>query len=798
MVDLDVLASRGVTRDKLKDLFGAEVYAVQTKAIQQILHDRLKLGLERNWREARIWCAIDKAYDGPVDQVKWAYVQNLSQKKLDSTALAKELIDWGLKHVMKAYCSKCNASTTQLDATTCPGGCINTTMEQRVDLPAFYDVVVGLIPAYLKMRWSKLFNDRDQIPFYEYQPAKLTLKSKMKCDIITDRAQMMATQFDYRSGRRQRIFQTLLYSFCIQAVLEEWYSEKHIFRNDQGVEEEISVKAGLRYSYPHPSKLFWDDAYPISSLNSDTGCSYFGYWHVTTWGELVREKSYFNTDKIKYQNPDWVKYLSVFQNYYPCSLKWPDCQGETMPNDREQKFIYYGQRGRDQDEDLAVVVCNLFAKLIPKHWGFGDYDRPVWFRFVMASEDTVIYAAPLPYTPGSFYGYDFDFNRTRNASMAVEVFPYQTIISNFLSQLLFSVEQNLMRLSFYNQDLVDESDIDQLKGGGARLCRGINFIGFSGREKIFAQQNIQNAFFSPQFPLHNIQEVILCIQTTINILERIMQFSSQELGVAATHEQTAAETSIIHENTSDRLKFSGGFIDDGENSDKRRIYEAVMAYDDDEMFAQAADLNEASLAALLDMGWVVEEPAIPGKTHAGIRGRKSALRLETFASNREGADRLKNPAIAASMVQLTQLLTQNPALLQAVGIPQVIEWFNEIFAFAGVPQDFKIRVTNNVPPEVQAAEIQKQMVQIAQKVTEESLGQVTQGLGEKVIKPMQEALTTLMEREQKSEQHQSIQDQALHEAADKINQLMQAFQALQQQLAPPTIVNAPPPGVPVQ
>lgn len=763
MVDLELLKKRGITKESLRRFFSASTPSKEAKKLSELLSNRLRDGLSRNWQQTRVWASIDAAYDAPLDQTKWNFIQNLSQKKLDATALTKEIVDYGLSSVLKPYCPDCKSST-------CNTGCACSNKGVTLDLPAFYDVVVGLVPAYLKMRWAKLFNDRDLIPHYSYSPLKLTLKRKLQCEILTDLVQLKATQFDYRSDRRQIIYQTLLYGFCLQVVLEEWYKEEQVILED-GKEKDFIVKEGLRHCLPHPSKTFFDESFRLSTLNSDTGCAYFGYWHVTRWGDINRNKSYFNTDKVKYLSTDWIKQLQWYSQVYPCAAKWPD-SSISLSNDRETQRSFYGQRGIDQDEDLSVVICNQFAKLVPKEWGLGDYEHPVWFRFVMASDDTVIYAAPLPYTPGSFYGYDFDGNRSRNASMATEIAPFQTIISNYFSQLLFSVEQNLTRLVFYNRDIVDEKTIEGLKSYGARLFKGLNFVDYSGKERVWEMNSIKEAFSTPTFPLHNTAEIINSIQMALNILERVLQFSAQELGAAASHQQSAAEQRIIAQSMSNRLQFSGSFIDDGEHSDKRRQYEAIMAYGDDEVFAQVAELNDVTRKTLKEMGWEVEEEPIAGKSKAGIRGSKKVLNLEGFAATREGSNRLDNPAIASSLLQMTQYLLSNPLIVQSIGIPQVVDWFNAIFTWAGLPKDYRIMVDPNNTPENQAKEAQAQMAEVANQVVGQAVGGMAEALGEKVIKPMQEALVALAQRQQESDTKDGVQDQAIVEIVQTIKNLM--------------------------
>jgi hypothetical protein len=808
MVDLKVLEKKGISVDGLRKKLTSTNPSEDLAALKRLIPNRLKTGLNKSWAEARVYRAIDDAFDAPLDQTKWYFIQNLSQKKLNAESLTRELMDYGLEHMLKQVCSGCLSTSS-----TCSSGCtvMGKSRKWIVDLPLFLDVVVGLIPAYVKMRWAKLYNDRDQQPFYKYDPIKLTLKAKVKSDILTDRVSMMANQYGYKADRKQRILQMLLYGISLQMPVEEWHKEMQILTvydkdGKNPKEEEYLIREGLRYHYPHANKSWVDDAYRLSTINTDTGCGFAGHWYLTTFGNVNRNKAYFNKDKLKYTSSDWVSSLDRWAQYYPCSLRWPEQGTLFSPNDREVKAQFYGDRGMDKDEDLTLVSADSWDKLVPSQWGLGDYDYPVWFRSVIAAQDTFVYMAPVPYCPVSAYLYDFDNNRARNPTMVTEVAPFQSIISNYFTQMLYSVQQNLMRVTFFNEDIVKADLVEKLKGlTESRLFRGNNFVPFSGRKNAFDQRNVEQAFASPSFPQHNVSEIIQCISTAINVLERVLQFSSQELGVAASHEQSAAETHIIAGNADDRRQFTASFIDDGENSDKRRIYEGLMAYGSDDIFAQIAELNDVTRAALKSMGWTVEEEAVPGHTQAGIKGNKNTLRLENFADTREGRDRVNNAQVGATMVQLVQLIVTNPIILQSLGMPQIVSMFNEIFAFVGVPTDFRLHVTNpNAIEEVKAeqqqqarqaqpqqpdmAQLAQQVAQIAAKISSEQIAQFAKVLGEKFIQPITQGLKMLLQREMATEQHQAMQDKALHDIMDKISMLaggptveQQQMLALQQQ-----------------
>lgn len=764
MVDLEILKERGIDRDGLKKLFTSDNPPDGVRRLKEVLFQRLKNGMSQNAREARVLWSLDKAYNTPIDQSKWVVLQSLIGTKPNPETLTRALADWGLSQSLKCWCPDCQAST-------CKTGCSCTTKEYRLDVPMFFDVDLPLMLHHTKIRWGKIFNDHDLIPHYRYDPLRLTVKDKLRCDILTDRVNRMASELDYRSDRRQKILQALLYSKCLQFPMEEWYQEKQLVKDEKG-EREVTVRSGIRYTFPHPSKSFYDESHRLSTINPDTGCSFAGYWHVSRYGDVKRNKSYFNQDKIKYANNNWYKSLETYWELYPCTLKIPVCDG-SAPIEREEAYFYGAKVGSD-DEDMGVVIADQWAKLVPSDWGLGDYDFPVWFRFCQASEDTIIYAAPVPYSPISFYGYDYDGNRSQNPSLAMEIYPYQVVLTNYLNQLLHSIRHNLIRLIFYNKDLVEEKTIQDLERIGNRLFEGPQFVGFSAKEHSWLQQRQSEGFWIPQFQPHNTAEIVNCITTVVNLMERVVQFSSQEVGAAAVHEQSATETSIIHQSTENRLKFTSGFVDDGEHSDKRRLHEAIIAYDDDEIFAQIGDLNDQNRAAIKELGWTVEEEGEPGKTSAGIKASRKTFELLSFSANREGQSRINNPAVASSMAQITQALVSNPLIVERVGVEQIVDWYNEIIEFAGVPKDFRIRVKPGLKPEAQQEEVTKQLSEIVNTTVGNAMGAMADALRTKVIGPMEQALSALAGKQQEQDQKNSLQDQALSEIVTAVKQLLNA------------------------
>jgi hypothetical protein len=147
------------------------------------------------------------------------------------------------------------------------------------------------------------------------------------------------------------------------------------------------------------------------------------------------------------------------------------------------------------------------------------------------------------------------------------------------------------------------------------------------------------------------------------------------------------------------------------------------------------------------MGFEVDEPE-SRSAKAGIRGSKDALRVDGFSSDREGADRIVDSKIAATMIQTFQSIFSNPALSEAAGLEQLIELFNQILVYSGAPKDFRLRIQlpKNQPEspeeaqkaqEEQAAQVQQQLAQMATQVVDGKIMQLGEELRTNLVEPMQ-------------------------------------------------------------
>lgn len=506
-------------------------------------------------------------------------------------------------------------------------------------------------------------------------------------------------------------------------------------------------REGLRYHLPHITRFFYDMAHGPYTINYDYGCEFYGYWRIERY-RTIQNSNFWNKDKIALGTDLISSNPLFFQTVYGgCTMTIPVAVvPEKMPDgpaayaefgggsgklDRERQLatLYYGNEHGDQ----GTLVTEYFEKLVPSQWGLGDYDYPVWFRFTVAGDGcTVLYAEPIPFPPAIYYGYDADESRSQNASMSLEILPFQDQFSNTLTQILLTARQNLANLVFVDESQVEAGIIDTLKNVGERMFRKLNIFKYDSRKSQKFMGRISEAVQSFKFPQGNTAELTNVLKTILDVLERILVMSSNEVGQAASHEQTREEIRNIQASTSSRLVFTKTPVDIAAEAWKRQLYLGLMNYGDEHMYVHIPSDMLLTREVLEAMGFTYMEQ---GNTQV-LGGRRShtryrvpkkivAINLWEFASMKDQEDRINNDKIALALARLFEEVLGNPITAQAIGPDQAIEFANQIAHFAGLPADFRMRNTQQGSnPQQQQAEAQGQLKQVVDTV----LAQVNNGL----------------------------------------------------------------------
>lgn len=805
MIDLQILKDKGLTAENLKTWLNGDPRdwtaisldpntkdqgaVKQRAALWNRIKSRIAEGQQRNFNDYRVFHALDQAWAQPFYQITPTLVAKFIDSDPNNDDVYKQIQSWGLTQFIIDEKDEKSGKVTH-----------------KMNLPVFFNVFVPLVRAYVTIRWAKIMNDRNQSPFFKVEPFKQTTPLRIKCEALTDRMNVMSNQYGYYDVMKQAVLKMLHYSYCLQFVEKEWDYEsqwrtataedvamgKKKPRTDplppdavkseddddsvpvvEGDVIKVTTREGLTYHHPHPSRTFWDLAHGKYTYNYDYGCKFAGYWKIVRWGEIL-DGDFWNKDKVVLGSADIVsQQKTFFETVYPCNLNCPvyappapitqdgSGMGASMgtgvsPLDREKQIStqYYGHEVRDQ----GVLITEYYEKLVPKDNGLGEYDCPVWMRFTVAGDgQTILYAAPLPYNPVIYYGYDADESLAKNPSLSLEVLPFQDHFSNVLTQILLTAKQNLANVTLVDTDQVEPQSQSKIENLGNRLFTALNIFGFSSKKSFRSQQRTADAVQSFNLPKGNVAELTNVLKTILDVLERILVMSSHEVAQAASHEQTKEEVKTISGSTTTRLQFTAKPVDIAASAWKRQLYQGLMAYGDDDMWAHLPSDIPLTKEVLNKMGfsYLDTDTSIGRDRFRRVKFNKDAVALDMwqFASTRDDTDRSNDTVTAQGMSAIIKDVMANPMLAQAIGTDQMIDWINAIVRLAGLPRDMKFR---NMAPEADEAAKRAQ--------AEEQLKQVVQIVQDEVHKDLKVAMTPLLEETSRLSKEMGLVMQALQHA----------------------------------
>lgn len=714
-VDMKLLAAHGVSSGAYKKIFTQDPvnYPTKVKNLVYLISNRLRDGYEQGLRDYKAYYAVDLAYEVPFNQTTPTLIQNIVSKNLSHEQTVEALKTYGL-----------SMESLFLEVPVSGGKGL------KLNLPVFFNVYVPIVKAYVSAIQAFIFNERNLSPLLKYNPLKNTTKNRILCEIITDIAQEMATWYGYPSVLRQSIQQMLKYGTMIAFPQEEWHSEEQIRTDEAGNEVRFTVKEGIRYAHPHPTRMYIDQRFPPSSINTDSGCLYGGHWHILTYGEVFDNPNYWNRRSI-FGGTNWFSSPlagNYFQEVFPCRLKFPERWTSGVIT-REDKKAYYSS---SNDRDKAVFVTDHFEKIVPKDWGLGDYKYPVWHRFKMAGDDTVIWAEPCAYNPMWWMGYDWDETMSRSPSFALELIPWQDHIGNILTQMILTAKQNLANVVFYNETAVNKEDIERMRNLGEEKYRSTQYIGYNPLQLSAMRTTANEIFTSVQLSKVGIQELLQLVPTVLNIMERVLGISAQVAGSAASHQQSKEEVSQTGGASQQRIGYMSAPVDEAEDAWKRQLYDGAMAYKDPEFVAEISADIEYLDKYLKELGFEVSGD---NELHDRkvVKGSKKKLRLEGFAASNQGPQRDNDKEVAQVLMSTIQVVAGQEDLRQQLGPKKILKLIETAAILGGAPRDFKLGLD---PDAEKNGEVPKAILEAIQKAQQATLQAVEQKIAQPIAKEM--------------------------------------------------------------
>jgi len=718
VISKKVIKKYGLDAASLKKIFTADKRDKRVVALNDLLRDRIVEGRTRNLTDYKIWAAVDIAYDAPLNQITPTLCRNIIETGGSQASIMKAMKAWNIEN---------EVLFSPMPATE--------SGEKRWALnePVFNKILIPFVRSYLTIRLAKIYNDRNLSPLFEYSPRIFTSENRVICQIVTEIVESISTEFGYSAILRDFIFNALMYSVSIMFPVESW--TKDVQEGDDG--DEVVEREGVRYVVPHVTRTFYDLTYPLHTLNTGTGCSYAGYWTIMRWGDVASDKSYWNRDNVPH-GTNWmdksnVGYFNYFQEVYPCSLSFPTSTRANR-NDRESMIARYTKN----DFDSAFFVTYVFMELVPADWGLGKYPNKVWMKFTMGGDDTIMFAEVWTYRPMSYIGYDADSGRGRNASLALEILPFQDLSGNIFSNFILSIKRNLANIIFYNTDVVDESDITNINKRNNAQYTQLNFLGFSGIKMERQAIGGTNALFQElKFPFVDTNQILSGLTTTIAMLERLLVVAPQEIGASASHQQSKKEVEITSANTTNRVAYTASFVDEGIDALKRQIWEAVKTNMSGKEVVATIPYDIPNLEDnLKKLGFTIVESQMPDHPKVVVKGKIDKLNILQLVARRSDADRQTDAQTATAMLTALGQLSTNQYLSQIIDPASLVKLYETAAKFMGADDDFEVRLNKNAVMGNQLMqsieEIKKQLLDVVNKQVAQPAAQAIAGVEKKV------------------------------------------------------------------
>jgi len=792
MIDMQILAKRGLTVDRLKDIFTAKIedgysegeskfapedgtYPVDktSSEIYQFPEDptdydirrffeerirfRLEEGMQRSFEVFDRYAAVDLALDTPAISKMHLPLAMLAQGYIDidrcSDAMGKLSKEWSSYIFEKGDNGKI----------------------LKVNIPKFWEISHNLVLSLLSRRVAAIGTPIAQaIPFLKYESRSTTLEGDLRADLMTQRAEIMADDYGYRHDVIQTTRDVSAYTHQVEFLRSAWDRNTQTLSvpvkdgEDDGLtglgpegtdfeDKEVIVKEGLDFTAPHPSRVFWDHAYPLAKLNTDTGPTYAGHWDMVRLGELRTNMDYWNRDAIEWDQSvyDFLssKGSDFFTLYYRDRIALPSRNSGniSLNNDRASNMGYFAE-GTD---DFTVTIANYYEKINPKQWGIADYDHDVWIRFVVAGNNTVIFAEPLACSPAVVYHYNENDQRDSSPSFAEQVIPYQDQVNNLLSQLLEIQFQGLMKIFTLNRDgMTDaqvqavEDAIQQRKYTAAKnivisySSEALNDMGMDSRKQYTERMHAVQISTTEKT-----SELIRSIVQVISLAERNLFFSPQELGQVAPREISATEANIVNNTTLGIRDFHALGIYEGLDAKKRLIYEATVALGTDEI--ELPVMGTYSRETIERAGFRViganseGDPKVLKRGKFTVAGDRRDLVHNYVYTSRDGTEREVSSAVANAIVQVFDIVGRYPTLQKFLTNEDGVNLLSAVTNKLGLP--LRIKLPEDMDP----------------------LQPLAEGTGEQVVQAIQQ----LGQAMQQIAQQQQQQGQAIDQITQALSQL---------------------------
>lgn len=694
--------------------------------LEREIRVRIDEGVFRSLKDYQFWAAADLAWDAsPVNKATIPLIMYAQGKvNIQSAATAME----GLNGA--ASCIKRDREGHAYD----------------IDIPKFLECNINLIRSFVTRRLSAQSNIfSDLYPFYKYEARTTGIVGKCRADVLSQRVDIMADQFGLRHHDVQCMRDAFLYGHCVDFTRCAWEVQKQwvIKEVADGLDNKETpetnsdltaevVKEGIGWVNPHPSRVFWDNSSPLTDINTDTGPEFIGFWDIVRYRDVMSNPSYYNCDSIGWSTKFWgiggiyLNYKAYFDSFLT-QIKPPSFpQGTQLDpageNDRKSNIGVYSV----DLEDASLLLTNYYRRLIPKSLGCGDYPFPVWIRFIVASDATIVFAEICPSTPAAVLSINENDSKQLNLSVAHELMAYQDQLTNLFNQMLSICQNSAFRAIGINIDALSEVQVNAVR----EMLKGVNW---SSDPLVyeFSLAKLAELGIKPDQVITVTQAktetaltaIFESMAKLIAMAEKLMAMSPAEQGQPAPREISATEVTQIASTTSSIYSFITTGINEFRSAKKRIIYESLVCCAEADIKCPVMDrytketIQKAGFKTIDGMEEGFASPM--GLDRHTVIGTKRKLVHDYIFTSRDGSERPANTQAANTLVQLLSQFMNSPPIMAAMGKEKLYEIVNEIFRLSGAGVDLNLELKageDNSLGEDQAKKFQQVTEQLAQQV----------------------------------------------------------------------------------
>ena len=728
MVSKKILEEHGCTQARLREIFTAKKgkdHEIRER-FQDLLQSRILEGIQFSARNSKLYMAVDAAWDSlPINKSTIPLLQ-YAQNKISIEQCSERLENLGTADQFCDYDDEGNL--------------------KKIDSLRLYEVSVNLIRSYVTRRVAaQVSRFSNLFPYFKYEARSTAIPDKLRADVLSQRVEMMTDQFGYRHMWEQIIRQMFMYGHSVAFPKEAWTRKVQWRHNTDELSGEQVLnsyveKEGVEFCTPHPTRLIYDTSKHLHDVNNDSGPAWIGYWNIMRYGDWHDNPDCWNTDEISYTN----SLSTIYDTYADFFNHYSQTADMTFPRMKQDSFTFQNERVANtgiyssEDEDKGLFVSNIYMRCNPLRDGLGKYPHDVWVKFTVASDETVLHAEFMPSLPAIYGGINENDDRIDNCSVAHEIMPFQDQLNNIMSKMLHDMKISMMKIFCIDQDALDDDTKEYIREALAEDSfyakpKALFYSGQKAADLGINSKDFITVVDAQKELSAGINQSIQAILQLLNLVERLLILSPQELGQAAPREISATEVAEIASTTNSVYSFISEGIDDMRSAAKKVLYEHLISCSESEFVVPIK--NRYGMATIREAGFDDQYDTTPGPASRNIIGKPDNLIHEYLFTSRDGAERSRDTQSAQVLGQLLQGILQLDGIGQALGKERIFGMFNEVFRMSGA-HDLKLETDeyDDSAEEAKSIEDAQFMTQLKQQwpqvmKTLESLAQVVQGMG---------------------------------------------------------------------